>query len=171
MNKHKLLLIIAVLTLIAVGAVVMIMYNSTGIDVTKLGYSVSPAVSTSSGITEADIYKNGISRNLLSGKVITFSVPPAEKRDKGFYNSVFNTLKQSGFITGNSFKVKRPYPNVFYVYNTSHNSDKSNYIVILTAVNEKTLKETVYLFRVSPVFMQEAVNKTTKQLVTKEAIR
>lgn len=166
--KRKLLLLSVVILAVVFGiSVAVIMHNGARINLKKLGYSVSSAINVSPGITEADMYKKGISRNLLSGKVITLFVPPAGKRAKDFYNAVFNALKQGKFVdlSGSSYTLKRPYPNVFYIYNTSHNSNKMDYIIIFTAVDEKTLKETVYLFTVSPVFMQEAVNKTTKHLV------
>ena len=174
-DKMKKVVIILLAVVVVGGAAFFALKAGRSNSLASLGYSVSQAQTPfqNNGWTqykESTVRKKNVDPKLLTGKAVTKPISVKDSsvlKQPDFYKSIlYSEVIDSGDITVNSFtaKVKQPFANVFYIHDTSTNSDKKDYVVVFVP-NDKDKTMTIYTFTVNPSFMDEAVNSTLKPFI------
>jgi hypothetical protein len=123
--------------------------------------------------SEADIKNINVDPRLMKGKVITQSIAVTDKtllHKPAFYKAVLvNTVIPSGEIGAVNFRIKQPYPNVFYLFAKDKNDLTAKDYAVIFVPRNGTMQ--TYIFAIAQVYMPIAIQSRLRPFIDKYAIK
>ena len=178
-KKALVVIIVVIIVVCSIAGSYYYLYYKDNVNVAlkRLGYNVSQpkmpfAKQGYDTYQVSSIIKTNIDPKLLKGKVIMQDLviqKPTLLQTPAFYKGLlYSAVLPSGNIKTSmvALHIVQPYPNVFYLYNKSHNENTKDYVIVFVP-NKHHTRMQIFEFTISPIFMKEAVASTLKPFVEK----